>query len=72
MILVYGINVAYAQQSYPRYNLTAVWGVPTVAPWPSTWWNPFAPSNIVPANLYMPIADYNDPTGQWWPVLAEN
>ncbi|MGC8569874.1 MAG: hypothetical protein ACP5L1_00920 [Caldivirga sp.] len=46
MILVYGINVAYAQQSYPRYNLTAVWGVPTVAPWPSTWWNPFAPSNL--------------------------
>ena len=69
---MYGVNVAHAQQSYPTYNLTAIWGTVTVAPWPSTWWNPFAPANILPGNLYMPIADYNDPTGQWWPVLAEN
>ncbi|MFP3303016.1 MAG: ABC transporter substrate-binding protein, partial [Caldivirga sp.] len=37
-------------------------------------WNPYTPQNYVgwPIFTYMPLADYSDPTSQWWPVLAEN
>jgi peptide/nickel transport system substrate-binding protein len=39
-------------------------------------WNPYTPQNYItygyPIFTYMPLAAYSDPTGQWWPVLAEN
>ena len=77
VMAAYDVNVAYAQQSYPTYTLESAWpswgGVPIPPPWPAPWWNPFSPTTLLYyAATNLPLAVFNDASGTWWPILAEN
>ena len=75
IVAVFSVNVVGAQQSYPTYSMymAAPWYYTLLPPWPAPWWNPFATGNILFfTGTWMPIADFEDPTGQWWPVLAKS
>jgi len=73
VVAVFSVNVVGAQQSYPTYSMymAAPWYYTLLPPWPAPWWNPFATGNILFfTGTWMPIADFEDPTGQWWPVFG--
>jgi peptide/nickel transport system substrate-binding protein len=77
VMAAYDVNVAYAQQSYPTYTLESAWpswgGVPIPPPWPAPWWNPFSPTTLLYyAATNLPLVVFNDASGTWWPILAEN
>jgi len=74
-ISIWSVNVTYAQQSYPTFTVEDAfpWNYVLLTPWPAPWWNPYASGNLIGwAGTYMPLAEFDDSTGQWWPVLAEN
>ncbi|ABW02101.1 ABC transporter substrate-binding protein [Caldivirga maquilingensis] len=70
---LYASHVVYAQESQVTYTFTTAYFGWTWSP-AAHYWNPFAPINYIdwPAFVAMPLAAYDDPTGQWWPILASN